>query len=92
MRHSSLNRSSRDPHYFFPRNMVKSVLKKIPYTKLKIFFKIFCGQYHQTKLKKVKITLLDVIDLDQIWILKNALSSMKYSSKIQEKTSQRKPT
>ena len=66
-RHSSWNRPSHGPHYslFFLLVICCRASQKYTVHEVLDFWKIFRGQYQSKYLKKLKTTLLDVIDLDK---------------------------
>ena len=57
MKHTSTNRPSHDLHYFFIFNTVHEVLN---------FLKNFLGSISPKIIQKLKMILLDVINLDEI--------------------------
>ena len=71
MGHSRSNRPGRDPQYFwfFFYSICCRAFRKNTIHKVLDFLKIFLGSISLKTTLKIKMTLLDVIDLDQSWII-----------------------
>ena len=76
MSHSNPNRPNRDPHcfrFFYARDMLKCVPKKYRTRSFRFCAKFLGSISTKITSRKLKMTLLDVLDLDKVWTVRKEI-------------------